>query len=69
MKATLQGGWIAVPYTGPELTTIEMQVGGTWYPAFLDFDGQGRRIAMIRPPGPVRDPLEVRLRAGGAEIT
>jgi hypothetical protein len=65
MKATLRDGWLTVPYAGPELTLIEIQVGATWYPAYLDWD-QGRRIAMIRPPAPLREPVEVKLRAAGS---
>ena len=49
-QAKLADGWLMVPYDGPELTTIELGDGTAWYPAFLDWDATGTRVAQIRPP-------------------
>jgi hypothetical protein len=43
----VKNGWLMVPYTGPELLAIEIGVGGSWTPAYLDSDN-GQRIAMIK---------------------
>jgi hypothetical protein len=67
VKATIRNGWLTVPYSGPELTTIEILVGATWYPAYLDWDDRHQRIAMIRPPAPLPAQVEVKLRVAGTE--
>lgn len=63
-QARLEQGWLRVPYDGPELTLIEIGVGDGWYPAFLDWDASGRRVAQIRPPAGDGD-VPVRLRSTG----
>lgn len=43
------GGWLKVPYDGPELVVIEIGLAdGTWHPAFRDWDDDGTRVVMIR---------------------
>jgi hypothetical protein len=68
MKATPHGGWLQAPYTGPEPAIVEMLVGATWYPCFLDYGPRGERVVMIRPPAPIPAAgIEVKLRAFGVE--
>lgn len=56
--ARVEGGWLKVPYDGPEMVIVEIGLGGRWVPAYLDYDEYGRRIAMIAHEGTV----------GGVEI-
>lgn len=41
-------GWLRMPYDGPEIAVIEIQLArGDWLPAYLDWDG-GSRVAQVR---------------------
>lgn len=57
-----------VPYSGAELSRVEMATGdrqqGAWQSAFLSWDGR-QRVAMIRPPDSLGRPLKVWLRIDG----
>lgn len=70
MSATLAGGWLQVPFDGDELAPVWIGVSITtaaptaWYPAFLDWDGAGQRVAQIRPPSPMPDRAVAWLRVG-----
>lgn len=54
MTARLAGGWVQVGFDGDDHAYLEMAFGrlapGPWRPAFLHVDGQGRRVAQVRPP-------------------
>lgn len=54
-------GWLIVPYSGPELTVVEIGVAGLWTPAYLDYDG-GQRVAKVRRDVSPTGPVEVRAR-------
>ena len=70
MQAELRDGWLMVPYSGPELTLVEIGLGAAWYPAYLDYHpGTRQRVAMIRPPVPLPPAVQVRVRAAGTEYT
>lgn len=65
VPARYSGGWLKVPYDGPELTVIEIGLAdGSWHPAFRDWDDDGTRVVMIQAdPGQAAGPVTVR--AGG----
>jgi len=52
--ALLEGGWIKIPYSGPELARVQIAVGeiepGEWRSAFINTSG-GERFAQVRPMG------------------
>lgn len=56
-----KNGWLMVVYTGPEMLSIEINSGGTWVPAYLDYD-QGARIAMIPTMLPEGQTANVQIR-------
>jgi hypothetical protein len=67
MAAKLEDGWLRVPYTGPEITLIEIGLSGDWHPAFLDWAG-GQRVAQIRPPAGLAGSFTVAVRGGGRTV-
>jgi len=66
MEPHVTGGWLTVPYDGPEICVIEIGFGGTWTPAYLDHE-DGQRTAIIRHDGRVPAGL-IRVRAGGSIV-
>lgn len=68
MTASLQGGWVTVPYDGPDMALVEIGFGDeNWVPAFLDYDLDGVRVAKVRPPADLNFNLPVNLRVSGQE--
>lgn len=63
MQPHVTGGWLVVPYDGPEVAIIEIGFAGQWTPAFLDHE-DGQRTAMIRHDGGVPPGL-LQVRADG----
>lgn len=64
-RARIKDGWLMVPYSGADLSRVEMATGerepGPWQSAFLSWDGR-ERVAMIRPPQTRARSLRVWLR-------
>ena len=60
-------GWLMTPYSGPELMAVEIEAGGTWTPAYLDYDA-GQRIAMIPTMLPEGQTAVVGIRTRPPEI-
>jgi hypothetical protein len=59
-------GWLQVPFTGTDMTVVEVQVGdGEWVPAFHDYAPDGTRVAKIRPPADVAYGVPIRSRVAG----
>jgi hypothetical protein len=47
--AFLADGWVCMPYTGSDLSRVEISGGsGEWVPAYLDWHN-GDRVAKVRP--------------------
>lgn len=55
-----EDGWLRVPYAGPEMAVIEVQLGAEWKPAYLDYEA-GLRVAQVRYRGPLPAVLPVRV--------
>lgn len=66
-RVQIRDGWVEVPYSGDDLSRVEIGVGSptAWRPAFLDYDDAGQRVAKVRAA--VALPATVLLRVDGAE--
>ncbi len=67
MSANIDGGWLAVPYSGHDLSQVFISVGdqSDWRPAFLDWS-DGNRVAKIRTPEASGKAMKVWLKVNGS---
>lgn len=72
MSARLEDGWIRVPFSGADLSRVEIAVGESrpevWKPAFLNTVGD-ERVAQVRPDGLTNTSrLKVWIRVDGVPV-
>lgn len=72
MRPFLSNGWLAIPYSGPDVTLVRIGVAAygaepSWTPAFLDYI-DGVRVAKIRASAVVGRPSVWLETGGNAEL-
>lgn len=68
MSARIIDGWLVVPYSGHDMASVYLNVGGEWKPAFLDWHN-GKRVAKVRFPATASRSSSVVIRINDAEST
>lgn len=62
--AVLSNGWLVIPYDGPELAQLFIDIDGKLYPAYLHYSG-GKRVLQIRPPDDLQQGARLNVMVNG----